>query len=47
MQIQKEATRFSGKQIQDEGEEINTNLVFVTAQKEVNPTKRQTTKTIY
>ena len=47
MQIQKEASRLSGKQIQDEGEEINTNSVFVIVQKEVNPTKKQTTKTPY
>ena len=47
MQIQKEATRFFIKQIQDEGEEINTNSVFITVQKEFNPAKKQTTKTTY
>ena len=46
-QIQKEASKLSGKQIQVEEEEINTNLVFVTVQKEVNPAEKQTTKTPY
>ena len=46
-QIWKEASRLSGKQILVEKEEININSVFVTIQKVVNPTKKQTTKTPY
>ena len=42
-----EAFRLSGKQIQVEEEEININLVFIIVQKEVNPAKKQTTKTPY
>ena len=45
--IQKEASRLSGKQIQVEKEETNTNSVFVTVLKEVNPAEKQTTRTPY
>ena len=46
-QFQMEASRHSGRQIQVEEEEINTNSIFVTLQKEVNPTEKQATRTPY
>ena len=43
-QIQKETSRIFRKQIQVEEEEINTNSVFITVQKEVNPIENKPQK---
>ena len=47
VQIQKEASKLSRKLILDEEEETNANSVYITVQKEVNPTKKQATRTPY
>ena len=45
--LSKEGTSFGEDKIQIEEEKINTELVFIIAQKVVNPAEKQTTRTPY
>ena len=47
VQIQKEASKLFRKLIPVEEEETNTNSVPITVEKEVNPTKKQSTRIPY